>query len=138
MFRFSRIVVVLAVGAIVGVAFAKAIKVKAFDWVHEENPDGDGIAIANFHEGNNQTEITAAITDFLPDTDYMIAVRPGLDGAPVTTNAAGNANAHASPNFDICGFPGDVCFIVWRDLDGDTFRAPNGSENRAVGCVPCP
>ena len=135
MFKFNRLVCVLLVCSLVGVALAKAVKIKAFDWVHVENPDGDGMAIANYHPGNTNTEITAAITDFLPNTDYYLAVEPGLSGAPVTTNVAGNATTHAFTGFDIC-ITGGVTFTVWRDLNNDGLRQPE--EDRAQGFQACP
>ncbi len=136
MLKFNRVAAVVLMCTLVTATFGAAIKIKAFDWVHADNLDGDGMAIANYHQGNNRTEITAAITDFLPNTNYMIAVEPGLSGAPVTTNAAGNANAHAFTTFDICLFGGQVDFVIWQDDNGDFIRQVD--EERATGSTLCP
>ena len=139
MFRFNRLVCVLAVCAVVGVAFGAAVKIKAITPVGEgvtENPNGDGMVIMNYHPGHNRTEITAAITDFLPDTDYKVDVIPGVTFS-VTTNPAGNANDHGALSFDICKYNEyGVTVVVWRDLDGNGFWEEG--ETRAEGFTTCP
>jgi hypothetical protein len=141
MFKFNRLVCMLAVCAVVGVAFGAALKIKAITPVGDgvtENPDGDGMVIMNYHPGHDQTEITAAITDFVPDRDYKVSVIPGLTFS-VTTNPAGNANDHGFFNGDICEYNEyGVTVVVWRDLNNDGFRALDLSEDRAEGFTPCP
>ena len=94
------------------------------------------MAIINFHQGNNQTEITIAVTDFVPNTDYYLGATPGLVGAPVTTNNSGNANAHAFTTFDPCLYTDQVDVTVWRDLNGDLIM--QATEVRAEGVAFCP
>ena len=104
MLRFNRLVLVLGICLCVGAALGAAIKIKGLTPVGlgvNENPEGDGMAILNYHQGNNQTEVTVAITDFIPETDYHITVFPGTDDAPVTTNPAGNANTHQVVDYDV-------------------------------------
>lgn len=142
MFKFNRLVCVLLVCAVVAVAYGKAIKIKAISPVGLgviENPDADGMAVLNYHQGNNSTESTVAITDFLPDTEYGITVVALGGGATtVTTNAAGNANWHAVFDRDICEFETEICVVVWLDDDEPADgRDPDGSEDRAEGCAPC-
>jgi len=139
MFRLNRLVWVVAVCMVVGAAYAAAVKVKGLTPVNDgvyESPDADGMAILNYHNGNNTTEITVAITDFVPDTDYHITVQPGIVDAPVVTNASGNANVHLPVFFDVCAIFQDVCVFVWRDDDSSGIRSLD--EHRAEGCTPCP
>jgi len=138
MSRFHRIVWVLAVCACAGVAFGAAIKIKALTLTavgEAESPEGDGMAIMNYNQGNEQTEVTVAITDFMPDTNYQISVDYGIYAAPVTTNASGNANYHGTITFDVCAYEPEVCVYVWID-DGDMTR--QDGEVRAYGCTACP
>jgi len=139
MFKFNRVVCALAVCAIVGVACGAAIKIKALtltDLGMAESPEADGMAIMNYNQGNEQTEVTVAITDFMPDTFYYIAVEPGIGGAPVTTNSSGNANYHGVIGWDVCAWEPQVCVYVWIDGNGDMLFQEG--EKRAAGCTPCP
>ena len=146
MFRFNRLALMLGVCAWVGIALGAAIKIKSLTPIGEgvaESPDGDGMAIMNYHQGNNATEITVAITDFLPNTDYFVTVNPGIIRASLPTNSSGNANTHESIDFDICKYEPEVCVFIWRDDDGDLERDADpwwepGPEDRAYGCTPCP
>jgi hypothetical protein len=139
MLRFNRVVCVLAVGALVGVAFGAVIKIKGLTPVGSgitESPDADGMAIVHYKEGKQLTEVNVAITDFMPETDYYIAVEPGIAGAPVTTNPSGNAHYHGEIGWDICAWEPQVCVYVWIDDDGSGLFTPG--EKRAEGCTPCP
>lgn len=148
MFRFNRWVCALAVCLAVGAVYAKAIKVKGLVPVGvgvTENPDADGMAIANYHQGNNQTEIQMAITGFQPNTTYHVAFDPGIGKAYVLTNSAGNASSHHFVHFDVCAWGRvEVCAYVFIDDDDDPAeqgwgqRDADGSEDRAMGCTPCP
>ncbi len=148
MFRFNKWVCALAVCLAVGAVYAKAVKVKDIVPVGSgliACPNGDGMAIANYNQGNGRTEIQIAITDFEPNTTYHLAFVPGLLKAYVLTNPAGNASSHHFVNFDVCGVGlSEVCAYVFIDDDDDPNepgwdqRDPDGSEDRAVGCTPCP
>ena len=134
MFRFSRVVC-----ALVGASFGAAIKIKGLvltDVGLAESPEGDGMAIMNYNQGNEQTEVTVAITDFLPDASYLISVDFGVYAAPMTTNASGNANFHGTVGFDVCAFEPQVCVYVWIDDNSNAVR--DDLEIRASGCAPCP
>ena len=146
MLRFNRVVCVLAVGLLVTVAFAKAIKIKEITPVAgtEEALNGaDGMAIFNYHDGennNSSTEVTVAITDFMPGKTYGAYVIPGggVD-LPEVANPAGNANFHGVFTFDLCIWNEvGLTVVIWRDLDENGVYTPGVDEDVAEGWTACP
>ncbi len=142
MLKFSRLVCVLAVCLIVGVAVGKAIKVKAitpYAGTEEAGTGGDGMAIFNYHPGNTETEATVAITDFVPGALYGTWVVPGGEvSLPGIANSSGNVNWHGSFQFDLCAWnENGITVYIWRDLDGDLQPADDGSEYVAEGWASC-
>ncbi len=140
MFRFNRIVCVLFVCCIVGIAYGKAIKVTELVAVDNENPTADGMVILNYNQGQARTEIQIAITDFEPDTDYKILVSTIFGGviASVTTNPSGNAQAHRIAITDITD-NGNACadVKVFFDTSGNGDYDVGIDELRAEG-TNCP
>ena len=146
MFRFSRLIVVLAVCAIVTATLAKARKIREITPLAgtlEEGTDADGMAIFNYHDGqnnNSSTEATVAITDFIAGETYGAWVSPGGDVTfPEVANPAGNATFHGFFTFDLCifGIP-ETKVTIYREQDGTYGRAGDGSEDVAEGVAPCP
>ncbi|MGB2984551.1 MAG: hypothetical protein WBE26_01600 [Phycisphaerae bacterium] len=143
MFKFNRLALVLAVCVCVGIALGAAIKIKditPYAGTEEAATGGDGMAIFNYHPGNNETEATVAITDFVPGVRYGTWVIPGGEvNVRENANPAGNANWHGSFGFDLCLWnPDGITVIIWRDFDGNDERAVDGSEDVAEGWVACP
>ena len=145
MLRFSRVVCVLLVCAIAGIAVGKALKIKLIaplSGTLEYNTDADGMAIFNYHDGannNSDTEATVAITDFIPGETYGAWVIPGGDvNYPEVANPAGNANFHWSFDSDLCLWQTGITVKIWREQDGTYGRAADGSEDVAEGFVACP
>ncbi|UCC29161.1 MAG: hypothetical protein JSU86_13275 [Phycisphaerales bacterium] len=141
MFRFNRLVCVLLVGTCVGVAFAAAVKIKAFtpEGVNglAENPYCDGMAVLNHHPGNNATEVQVAVTDFLPDTVYGVMLEAGgfcggfSNPEAFMTNANGNGHYHHSVPYDCSQAP--VITIYRWDGDVNSIWDVSEDEIRAVG-----
>ena len=146
MLRFNRLVCVLLVGSLVGIVYAKAVKIKAFTPIglgEVDNPDGDGMAILNANA--NGTQVQVALTDFVENEEYLV----NLDSAAVgrttigvlSTNAVGNGTMHAHVGgADVCsgGGPIDLTVFVDVDTDGVLDDGPTDIEARAVGSVNCP
>ena len=138
MFRFNRLLCGLVVCGTVAVAFGAAVKIKAFTPVGNgaiESPDGDGMAILNYHPGNDTTEIQFAITDFRPNTVYGVKLESDFGGfsAPeaIATNVVGNGTYHHTIPFDRTGNP-SVTIYVW-DGDTNTIFDVSADEIRATG-----
>lgn len=141
MSRFNRLVCVLLVGSCVGVAFAAAVKIKAFtaEGVNglAENPYCDGMAVLNHHAGNNSTEVQVAVTDFLPDTVYGVKLEAdGFCGGfsnpeAFMSNANGNGHYHHSVPYDCTQAP--VITIYRWDGDVNSIWDVSEEEIRAVG-----
>jgi hypothetical protein len=146
MFRFSRLIAVLAVCAIVTAALAKAIKIREITPLPgtlEYGTDADGMAIFNYHDGqnnNSNTEATVAITDFVPGETYGAWVTPGGDVSfAEVANPAGNATFHGFFTSDLCLWNEvGITVTIWREQDGTYGRATDGSEDVAEGFAPCP
>ncbi len=121
------------------VTFGAAVKVRAIPAAGvnglAENPDADGMAILNYHSGNNATEVQVIISDFLPNTTYGVKVEGGISGfsdpIAITTNAKGNGNYHNSTNFDITT-NATVTIYIW-DGDIDSIFEISADELRAEG-----
>ena len=143
MFKFNRIVWVLALGVVVSMAYGAALKIKDLVPVGLgaiESPDADGMAIMNYHPGHTDTEVQIAVTDLLPNTDYRVAVVPGILGGYITTNVSGNGHYHGTISTDVCLFESEICVYIYVDEgpEPNMQRAIDGSEDRLAGCVPCP
>ncbi len=141
MLRFNRLVCVVAVCLVVGVAFGAAIKIKAitpYEGTEEAAMGGDGMAILNFNQGVNKTEVTVAITDFVPGAVYGAYLSNGGGVAlPEIANSSGNANWHGSYISDLCNWQESITVYIWRDADGDL--VPDlPDEAVAEGFAPCP
>ena len=142
MLRFNRLVCVVAVCLVVGVAFGAAIKIRAitpYEGTEEALAGGDGMAILNYHPGNNKTEATVAITDFVPGATYGAYLNPGGGvNLPEVANPSGNANWHGTYNFDLCLWNEDgITVYIWRDANGNLLPdLPD--EVVAEGFAPCP
>ena len=140
MFRFNRLVCVLLVGSVAAVAYGKALKVTELVPVGAENATADGMAILNYNAGQSRTEVQVAITDFLPDREYMINVGTvyGHVSATVMTNASGNAHAHRIAATDITDGASVCAYVnVFFDADGDSWYSEGIDELRASG-TSCP
>ena len=140
MFKFNRLVCVLLVGTCVGVAFAAAVKIKAFTPAGPgliDNPDCDGMAILNYHPGNNATELQVAVTDFLPDTLYGLKLEAGgicggfSNPEAFMTNVNGNGHYHHSAPYDCTEAP-VITIYIWDGEIGSEWDVTVG-EIRAVG-----
>jgi len=140
MFRFNRLVCLVLVCALAGLAYSKAVKSReltAAGLGGELNPDVDGKIIMAFHDSATPaTEVQLNVKGLAPDVTYGVQVDPGFsDPLAFTTNAQGIGTYHG-----IVGFPMDItAFAVVRiflwdgivsNIDEVTFQ-----ELRAYGCV---
>lgn len=137
MLRFNRMVCLLLVCSLVGVAFAKAIKVTALVPEGNENVDADGMVIINFQPGTPSNEVQVMLSDFTPDKEYLVLVGSlfGRTVLQVTTNGVGNGSGHKSSGGPDITDGGNACMdvIVFFDGDGDFFPDSDVDEIRATG-----
>ena len=145
MFKFNRLVCVLLVCSLAGLALAKAIKIKEitpYAGTEEALAGADGMAIFNYHDGqnnNSNTEVTVAITDFIPGETYGAFVTPGGGvNVPEVANPAGNATFHGFYTFDLCLWNDvGITVVIWRDAN-ENLLPDLPEEAVAEGFVPCP
>jgi len=132
MFKFRRLLCVVLVCALVGVAYAGARKIKSFTTFNEP-PGADGMAILNIHDGTGQ-EVQLILTDFTPDNEYLPVLWNGIDGPgnseynafhTMNTNGQGNGTWHQ----DIGVLTPWPCLRIYNVV-GD-----QQADLRAQGCV---
>jgi len=118
----------------VAIAYGKAVKVTGITPTPEspESADADGMAILNYHPGQDLTEVQVALTGFMPYTDYKVLVSgAGVVNIIITTNAAGNGSGHNTGVGDMTrddnGDP--FCIVVEVTKDGETDLRADGSVN---------
>lgn len=144
MLRYNRLMVLVAVCLVAGLAFAKAGKIKVLTAAGAglvANPDASGGVVMNFHDSNGQygavTEIQLQVKGLEPDTVYGAQVSPGVtDRFAFTTNASGNGHWHSFVTFDITQFNPTVRIFI-DDGSADPFDWTHISfdELRAIGCL---
>jgi len=140
MFRFRKVLCIVLVCALVGVAYGAARKIRTFTTCSEvvtacaESPDADGMAIFNIHDGTGQ-EVQLMVTGFTPDTEYVVRLfdpraTPGNEPEQGTfiTNGVGNGTFHR----DIGTLLDWSCLRIYFCVQvGPTVEC----ELRAQGCV---
>jgi hypothetical protein len=104
------------------------VKIKAITPYNGESSDADGMAILNYHNGNNLTEVQVAITDFTPGVTYGVVVSGVNDfgdrqrcfdySAAITANPAGNGAFHGTCPSGEGDLSADPIVIIYVD-DGD-------------------
>jgi len=137
MFRFNRVVCALAVCVAVGAALGAAVKIKVLDTsMGLEGPDADGMIILNYNQGQDETIVQLAITNFTPNTNYLFTLESASHclrpGGGVITNDQGHATLHMTipalpPILDCPAEGGD-----WSDADV-IFRT--GSDDGPVHAI---
>ncbi|MEK7731054.1 MAG: hypothetical protein AAB363_04280 [Planctomycetota bacterium] len=121
MFKFRRLLCVVLVCALVGVAYGAATKIKSFTTYNE--PDGaDAMAIMNIADGQAAI-IQVMVNGFSPNTTYFVFFYDCLgseqdSGGFFTTDDHGNSTWHinyggAFPalNLRLYACPGSACEI---------------------------
>ena len=152
MIKFRRLLCVVLVCALVGVAYGAARKIRSFTPMGAENATADGMAILNLADGGvdgARTIIQVVLSDFTPDTTYIVGIVPPWAPSPypdeigqfpygvwpfidaITTDQNGNGTLHVQ-------VPGDMSlsniavYLYLRDADG-VVSAPPGGFLRALG-----
>ena len=96
MFKFRRLLCVVLVCALVGVAYAGARKIRSFTTWNEPE-DADGMAILNVADSQGLV-IQIIVSGFTPNTTYLAAVSDGGDNDyfldVFTTDDNGNGRFH--------------------------------------------
>ena len=79
----KRLAIAVVAFACVSLALGAAVKIRWFDNIAEPNPDADGMAILNYKLGQNNTVAQIILSDLLPNTEYVVALRvPGTWTTP--------------------------------------------------------
>lgn len=140
MFKFNRLVCVVLVCALAGLAYSKAVKSKdltAAGLGVDVTPDADGMIIMAHHDSATPaTEVQIKATGLAPHTTYGVQVHPGFtDVIAFTTSASGNATYH-----NTIDFPYDLtAYMAVRIFEWDglltTIGEVSHQELRAYGCV---
>ena len=73
MFRSRRLLSLLLVGALVGIAYGVTVKLKVFENVAEPG-EGDGMALMNYNQGQDETINQIILSGLLSDTAYVVVV----------------------------------------------------------------
>ena len=73
MFKFRRLLCAVLVCALVGVAYGVTVKLKAFENVAEPG-EGDGMAIMNYNQGQDETINQIILSGLIPNTAYVVVV----------------------------------------------------------------
>lgn len=148
MLECNRLIVVVTVCAVAGVAYPKAGVIKVLTAAGaglEANPDVDGGVVMNYHDSSGQygavTEIQLQAKWLEPNTVYGVQVEPGVtDRFAFTTNANGHGHWHNFVTFDVTQF--NPTIRIFLD-DGSTnpfdWSHISYAELRAIGCPeePC-
>lgn len=130
---------VLALGAVAGVAYGGAGRVKVLTAAGkglEVNADADGGVIMNFHSSAMpKTDIQLSVRGLEPNKVYGVQIDPGLT-SPLAfiTNANGNGRWHGSVGFDIVPLNPVVRVFVF---DNNILELGHVSfdELRVIGCL---
>ena len=99
MLRFNRLVCVVLVCGLSGLAYSKAVKSRDMTPAGlgaDVTPDVDGMIIMNHHDSATPTtEVQIKVTGLTPQTTYGVQVHPGFtDPVAFTTSASGNGSYH--------------------------------------------
>ena len=101
MFKYSRLMWVVLLCVMVGVAFGAARKISSFTPVDGfEGIEADGMAILNYSSGGGgKTIVQIIVSDFTPNTVYDVALLlpgelPLCAGDVLVTDDKGHGNAH--------------------------------------------
>ena len=142
MFKFNRLVPVLLVCALAGVAYSKAGRVKVLTAAGAgltENADVGGGVVMNYHDSSGQqgavTEIQVNVKGLGPDSTYGVQVQPGVTSPlAFTTNQNGHGHWHGFVGFDLVPENPVVRIFVY---DGNINEIAHVSfdELRAIGCL---
>jgi len=103
MFKFRRLLCVVLVCALVGVAYGAARKIRSFS-TFDEPADADAMAIMNIADSQG-TVFQVIVTGFTPDTTYWIGrvddggdpnacFPPDVISDPLVTDSNGDATWH--------------------------------------------